>query len=170
MGLFIITVAVFAITLIGFGVSYGYGDFEDFIFAFIQAVIYSVVVFFIVGFGGIFPSSSPVKHSETEITALKDNPSTNGSFFLGTGYVSSNQYYFYIEQTEKGKKMQKVSVSESYVNEVEGVKPKVETYWKKYNSKIARFMYGDYAIFSSDEYIFYVPKDTVTNEFNIDME
>ncbi len=49
MGWLIITGSVFIITMIGIGISYGYDDFEDFIFGLIQAVLYSVVAFFIVG-------------------------------------------------------------------------------------------------------------------------
>jgi hypothetical protein len=116
----------------------------------------------------MYPNSELQKVETTTISALKDNAKTKGSFFLGSGYINSNQYYFYIEETNKGKKMSKVSVDNAYVKE-NSTRSYIERYEYQYTSKFAIWMYGKEP-WGAEEYIFHVPKGTVTTEFNIDME
>lgn len=107
------------------------------------------------------------KYAESiEITALKDSSNVEGSFYLGSGYIDEEQYYYYMTDTNKGKKMEKVLAEDSYIKEVDG-EVKLDIYELEYNfiGKVLMFFNS-----SGYEYIFNVPKDTVTTEFNVDME
>src|SRR5690606_26570467 len=76
--------------------------------------------------------SEPELVKTTNISALKDNSKMSGAFFLGTGGVGEDQYYYYMEDTSKGKKMDKLNVdADVYLNEDNGEKPRVETYKKE---------------------------------------
>ena len=101
-----------------------------------------------------------------EITALRDNSDMEGSFYLASAYVDEEQYYYYMTNTNKGKKMDKVSAEDSYINETDET-PKVDVYDLEYNfiGKVLMF-FGS----SGHEYIINVPKDTVTTDFNVDMK
>lgn len=107
--------------------------------------------------------------SETyEISAIKDNSNVSGRSYLGTGYVNESQYYFYILETEKGKKMNKVHIGDAYLNEGDYT-PYVDVYDYKYKSKFAQWLYGKNK-YDDYEFVFFIPEDTVTTEFNVDME
>ena len=45
--------------------------------------------------------------SDTKIVALKDNQNANGSFYIGSGYVDEDLYYYYAIETEFGYKTEK---------------------------------------------------------------
>lgn len=63
--------------------------------------------------------------------------------------------------------MRKILVDEAYINETDE-SPRLEIYNGKYTGRFARFMYGDRNV--EEEYLFFVPENTVTTDFNIDME
>ena len=100
-----------------------------------------------------------------EIQALKDNNSIEGRFYLGNGHIGEEQYYYYIVNTEKGYKTEKVKSNNAYV--VYNDKPYVE----KYEAVSFKHWYTYiYAIPATSYYVLYVPEGTITNEFNIDLE
>lgn len=149
--------------------SYWGFSFGDFIMGGVFAVVSFVVMVGIVLLISIFPHSELVKVETNSITALKDNGKTNGSFFLGSGNIGEDQYCFYIEETDKGKKMNKVIIDNGYIKE-ESVKPYVDKYETHYTSKLVKWLFGENKPLGSDEYVFHVPKNTVTTDFNVDMK
>jgi hypothetical protein len=163
MGLII---AVVIIGIIGGVLTYyGYGFIEDLFFGFL---FWGGISLFVLSLFAIGCETTPVKVSEQKIYALKDNSQTNGSFFLGSGTIDEEQYFFYVIDTEKGKRIEKQLADESYVVETNNETPKVVTYERRYKSAFARFMYGDTN--GNYEYRFYVPKNTITTDFTIDLE
>jgi hypothetical protein len=67
-------------------------------------------------FGFLFDTEVAVQSSE-RIYALQDNGGIAGSFFLGTGSVSSTQYYHYLAGEEGGKVQKSIPVSDAIVYE-----------------------------------------------------
>ncbi|RKJ69380.1 hypothetical protein D7X33_23815, partial [Butyricicoccus sp. 1XD8-22] len=132
-------------------------------------VIGGIITFLIILFYSVIAEGELYKSDSIHIEALKDNSNINGrSSFLGAGYINEEQYYFYIKVTDKGKKMSKVSVDRAYLNEG-NYNPHIEVYGEKYKSDFAKWLFG--AIKDSTvEYIIYVPENTITTEFNVDME
>jgi hypothetical protein len=109
------------------------------------------------------------------ISAFVDNRETNGMFnnsiFIGSGYVDEELYYYYIENTEIGKRVRKVSTKNEnvYIKEIDG-KPILK---REYDIREGCSIWSYNAIFNAptnEIYIFEVPNDTVTTEFNIDLK
>lgn len=60
----------------------------------------------------IVPEGEPVK---TELIALEDGNGIHGSFYLGHGYIESDQYYYYLSETPKGITQSKINVDDNKV-------------------------------------------------------
>lgn len=58
-----------------------------------------------------------VKVDDTEIISLKDNNNTEGKFFLGSGQIQNETYYYYMSENSKGFEMNKAIASSSFINE-----------------------------------------------------
>lgn len=160
---------VIGITFIIHEYAYWGFDIGDIVIGILFAVVSFIVMIGITLLISLFPSTELVKVQTNSITALKDNSKHNGSFFLGSGNVGDDQYYFYIKETSKGKKMNKVNTDDSYIKE-ESVNPYVVRYEHHYKSGFAKILFGERNLLKSDEYIFHVPKGTITTDFNVDME
>ena len=147
--------------------SFGGLDFLDWVITVVLGCVFSLgSTLLLLGAFYIFPSK--LTHIETvEISALKDNSNVEGSFFLGTGSIEENSYYYFIKNTNKGKRMEKVLVDKSYINEGSD-----EAYVEIYKGKFSKFaqimLFSEYGF--DEEYIFYVPDNSVTTEFKVDME
>lgn len=165
MGFTIIVVGIFILSVI-YAITNA-DDFWDVIFGALVGLIGAAIAGVVLTLFSFFPNTEPVLKEEVLISALKDKSNMSGEFFLGSGYISNNQYYFYIEDTSKGKRMRKIPVDEAYINENDE-NPRLEIYVGQFTGKFARFMYGDRN--AEEEYLFFVPENTVTTDFNIDME
>jgi hypothetical protein len=51
---------------------------------------------------GLLFASHPVQVSDRSLIAIRDKDGIAGEFFLGSGMIKSDQYYFYYEQMENG--------------------------------------------------------------------
>lgn len=142
-------------------------DMESSIFVMFLTMPFFLLMLILSSFG-FATEYEPIKDEVMEITALKDNVANEGQFFLGSGNVEGVAYYFYMEQKELGYQMNKVAVDQSYIKEVQTGTPKIEVYKKKRTSKFAAFMFGEFLY--EKEYVFHVPKGTVTTDFKVDME
>lgn len=131
----------------------------------IAGIVISLVVNFVALFS--FDTEQVYSHSE-ELYALKDNSKTKGSFFLGTGNVKSDTEYYFMTKRKKGIQMDSVSSSSTYLNEKDGVKPKIKYYKEQFKNKKVTKWFGDY--WGSKEYIITIPKNSITTEFKVDLE
>lgn len=102
-----------------------------------------------------------------EITALNDNSTASGYFFLGSGQVDEEMKYFFVEETEKGKHVDSVSAKNAYVIESNSETPRIELLRPDFKNKglwwIAFPM-------QDPEYRIYIPEDSITTDFNVDLE
>lgn len=109
------------------------------------------------------------KLTETiEITALNDNSAVSGHFYLGSGYVDEDMKYYFIEETEKGKHMDSVDADYSYIIESNNENPRIEVYSPEFkNNKVLRWFATELA---ADEYRIYIPENSITTEFSVDLQ
>lgn len=148
--------------------TWGSMSFVDYVAAFILGTVASLVGLMIVVLLVFIPETETKFKEKIEITALKDNSQIQGNFFLGSGSINEESYYFYMTNTNKGKKMEKAKVENSYINENSDNDTYVEVYDVMIKNGFAKFLFGKTTVDS--EYIFYVPEDSVTTEFKVDME
>lgn len=142
--------------------------FMDYLSGFLIGCLASVAGLLLCVLLMLIPETKPVLYETTQITALKDNSSVQGTFFLGSGSIKEDSYYFYMTESNKGKKMEKVRTDKAYIKEGKFENTYVETYEMVIKNKFAKFLFGEVAV--SYEYIFHVPENSVTTEFNVDME
>lgn len=148
------------------------GTFFDGIdIAFFGAVIGSLIWLSVGGIVGLF---LPIKEDVTEqkIYALNDSSSIEGSNFLFLGNVDEKLQYRYVIKTDKGKCIKEVAASEAYITEKEG-QPVV----RKHTAALRKKWYYSFAsdvlviAFKYKSYTeFVVPPDTVTDEYNVDLQ
>ena len=114
------------------------------------------------------PEGEPVK---TELVALEDGNGIHGSFYLGHGHVESNQYYYYLTKTPKGITQSKINVNQNKVylrpDEFKGTPYFVTQKYKCGNEFIYFLSSG---LLETNEYYFYIPPDSITYSYNIDLK
>lgn len=118
--------------------------------------------------GVLMAKTKPVLSHSYNIYALEDSSRIKGRRY----YIEEEDRYYYLASYRDGKKMYWVDTDYSYIVESDET-PRVEVYELKYdgNNMIIGFfheiyLYDDYAI---KEYKIIVPKDTLTDNFNVDL-
>jgi hypothetical protein len=101
----------------------------------------------------------------TEITALNDNAAMSGSCFLGTGEVDEYVRYYYMADTKLGAKMNYVLADDSYIVEDNSEAPRIEKI-----KVIPENVFLKYNMFPVHKYVVYIPEDSVTTDFSVDMQ
>lgn len=101
-----------------------------------------------------------------EISALNDNVSTHGKFFLGTGSMKEEMRYYFIEDTESGKHINSIPAKNAYIHESNSETPRME----KQKSVWVSDWINWFCIKPDDiQYHIYIPENSVTTDFNIDL-
>lgn len=106
------------------------------------------------------------KVSDIPITALKDNLNVNGNFYLMSGYINEDLYYYYVTETELGYKTEKIEADNAFIKYV-NEEPYIEKYEGEFTKSI-NYIWGFPVC--DDRYIIYCPEGTVTNEFKVNLE
>lgn len=122
-------------------------------------------------FGGIVGITLPTvdKVQKYELCALNDNTSIQRRKYLFSGRIDGELVYRYIINTEKGKHIEESEIDNAYIKEG-NYKPMVKEHTTDF--KKDWYYLFCFPLFSgADNYIeFYVPENTVTNEYNIDLK
>lgn len=172
MGMIITLIVVFILTVVLTMLNFGVFDFEDFLVSGLLGFLFGLLTTLlatIILIGIAYLPNNEYNLVETvKITAMKDNSRTSGSFYLFGGTVSETDYYYYMTETGKGLKRDKVDVEHSTINEV-AENPKVEIYKSQYTNAFIRWYFGETSPRDA-KYVFYVPPGTVTTQFEVDME
>lgn len=115
--------------------------------------------------------TEPYGEPETiELIALKDGNEIFGSFFLGSGMINEDQYYYYLIETPKGIQQKNTLVNENvFLHYIEnGETPRLVKQFMRTSNKFLLFW-----TCGADAHIeshFYIPKGSLTTEFEIDLE
>lgn len=111
--------------------------------------------------------SEYIKTNEIEISALNDKSNISGNFFIGTGYIEEEINYYYVENTEKGKIIKNIEADNVYIVEDNEEKPRIEKYNAQYKNKICNLIAKNY---NNSYKKIYIPENSITNEYNINLE
>lgn len=122
-------------------------------------------------------SEEPVLRETTEITSLDDKYSVKGNFFLGSGTVSSVEYYYFIKDTDKGKITDKIPQKEAYITEDNSQKPRIEEYAYKGERNATKDFWLSMNFGQSKEdfsyntayYRVFIPENTIKTDFSVDL-
>lgn len=151
--------------IIGMIIGYLSWDNDTGFYGFMGFVI-GLILFFVVG--GAIGDDLATKEivEEQKIYALNDSLGVEGGYYLFSGYIDGDLKYRYVVDTDKGKHIEEVDADYGYIKEG-GYEPMVKHYYydfeKKWHSWFA------YKLFVEDYYEFYVPENTVTTEYNVDL-
>ena len=111
--------------------------------------------------------------SEQPLMALKDGSGVTGNFFLGSGTVDENEYFYYIiYEPNKGYSSKKIRTDDAYVDYLESEhcefdKPCLVHWTSTWKSPILRF----FASCPFDWYTFYIPEGSIIeNYYEVDLE
>ena len=147
----------------------GFDYIEDIITYFFTGILGAI-------FGGLIglvianalPAKTEIVKTTYNLEALQDNNSVTGSFFLGSGQIEGKMKYVFYYERDGFYKLEQADYEEvkvKYSNE----KPKAERFNRK-NVKDA--FINNFAIDCNcyQEYIIYVPKGTIKQNYSLDAQ
>ena len=128
--------------------------------------IIGLLLFFIVG--GAVGDDLATKEivEEYKICALNDSSNIEGVDYLFSGYINENMVYRYVIETDKGKHIEELDADRGYIKEGD-YEPMVKYHYYDFEKDWHRWF--AYRMFTESYYEFYVPKNTVTTEYNVDL-
>lgn len=125
---------------------------------FIGAALFFLIAFFA-------PASGYIESEPTSLKALRTSSESSGSFFLGSGYIDSEHYiYFIAENSESGPfSLESVEASNSLIYEDDSATPHVITV----TGMIDHWWLAPFSLPSYESYKFVVPSGSVSNGFDV---
>jgi len=105
------------------------------------------------------------------IYGVSSSSQTQGSFFLGTGKVNNADYYYFFEESSRGKQLQKSRARSTYIKEY-GINdkyniPEKRVYGFEYQNDFLRK--NGFPTMLDPYVVLYVPSGTIVTEYNIDL-
>lgn len=160
--IFLICVVLF---IIFFSWEDGGFSFFTLLAGFLTGAFIAIIV--LVFSSGIFPSELQL-HQESSILSIKHENSIEGTFFLGSGSIDSETYYFYLQQREDGGiKYSKINTSDAILYETED-NFRIERWRKEYKNPIIRRIFIA-PVLANDEVRFYIPEGSILYNFILDL-
>lgn len=105
---------------------------------------------------------------EKKIYALNDTSSNQGTHYLYSGYINNELKYRYIIGTSNGKQVKETRTTNVFIKE-ENCEPKVKIYKRVLKNKIYGWLFF-VELPDEDKVEFYVPDNTVINNYKIDLQ
>ena len=102
--------------------------------------------------------------TQREIVALQDNE----TFIISRYSADSTLYYYYMVNTSEGYKSMKADQENSVIKYTSG-EPKVVVHKKESTNKFIYFMFPVKEFVGDYKYEFYLPKGSIKEEFNVDL-
>ena len=164
-----ITVLIFIIIGIILAIIIGSINGDDVVDIFLNSVLYTIIGIIIGFMVAIILPAKTIKMKEVYvIECLQDNPSTQGSFFLGTGQVDGIFKYAFYYKYEDGFQMKLVNYNDAIVK-YSDENPRVERY---FNKPKENELINLFAIDSPDysKYYIYVPKGSIKQIYTLDAQ
>lgn len=129
-------------------------------------VITFMLSFFFLGFLGTFADTVEVPQPRITLSALKDNSSIEGQFYLFGGTIEGVDYYHYIEQKDGYKQRGKIKAEGVKIFEDGG------NYIQKCENRFKNEKLSNWLILLKIECPaeIHIPENSVTTQYNIDLE
>lgn len=151
------------------GLLIGLFKVKDYIFAltYIGIIIGGLVAFALTP---VMTTIAPVETEviEKKIYALNDTSSNQGTHYLYSGYINNELKYRYVVGTSNGKQVKETKTTNVFIKE-ENCEPKVKIYKRVLKNKIYGWLFF-VELPDEDKVEFYVPDNTVINDYNIDLQ
>ena len=143
-----------------------YSDFEDCLLISIPALFIGAIIGTAIAFA--LPAKTEIVKTTYNLEALQDNNSIKGSFFLGSGQIDGKMKYVFYYERDGFYKLEQADYEEVKVK-YSDEKPKAERFNRK-NVKDA--FINNFAIDCNyyQEYIIYVPKGTIKQNYTLDAQ
>lgn len=111
------------------------------------------------------------KDSEWTIYALDDSIGASGRFFLGSGRIDSDIYYYYVYNTVHGQKIGKLRASNVYLK-YDDDNHYIEKYNRHYNDDLKTKLLVTQLFTKCEDsyYVIYIPEGSITNDFTVDLQ
>lgn len=122
--------------------------------------------FIVIFFWACFAETEYVQYYEREITAINDNSSISGRFYLSGGRIDEKMVYVYFIKSNGGEKMDQVGADITTIYTSNN--PRIVGYKEVFKNKFLRSR--NFLEIGNYKYSIYVPKGTIKNEFNVDLE
>lgn len=103
---------------------------------------------------------------DTQIVALKDNQNVYGEHYIFSSQIDEDLYYYYAIETKDGYKVEKVEAENCYIKYTDG-ETHIEKHEGRFTNKVVNFFATPNPF---NQYVIYCPENTITTEFNIDLE
>ena len=117
----------------------------------------------------ILPMKTKTVMESYKIVSLQDNNSSEGNFFLGSGYMDGKIKYAFYYQKDDGYKLKTVDSENTTIRYSDNIK--CERYKQaEVKSFINYFAIDDLSSESNSEYIIYVPKGTIKENYSLDAQ
>lgn len=103
---------------------------------------------------------------DSDIYALQDNLTTEGSFFLGSGHISDELRYFYVKETDFGYTVCNVDADNSYIRYTTDrchIERQTCTFSNDFVAAIAFPM-------TNTRYVFHIPDGSILNNYAVDLK
>lgn len=143
---------------------YSYIDWRDLI------LIIPFTLFIGAFIGGLIAVALPAKTEQVvttyELESLQDGSLMSGSFFLGSGVVKDEMKYIFYYEEDGFYKLKQVDYNDAKISYSDG-KPRAERY--KFEEVVGPFInYFALDYLGEEEYIIYIPKGTIKQDYNLD--
>lgn len=139
---------------------------ERILAGFFLGLIGAAIGVLMAGLIATFVPSITVLDNETELVALKDNLSVEGSFFLGSGSFGEEMKYYYCVNTDWGYKVKSIDADRAYIRETTTEKPSKKVYGSVPTGQFASFA----LCLDDNKTVFCVPPGSVLKNHKIDLE
>ena len=145
--------------------SYYCSDFVDYISASILGVLSGGLIG--IGVALVLPAKTEIVKTTYNLEALQDNNRVEGSFFLGSGQIDGKMKYVFYYENNGYYKLEQVDCSKVRIK-YSDEKPKAERFNRK---DVKDAFINHFAIDCSyQEYIIYVPKGTIKQNYTLDAQ
>ena len=149
-----------------------FSDLGDFIDVYLGILLSIAVTFFILMFSFLIGQeleADEIYNTEKEsIVALKDNNLSTGQFFVGSGYMDSNLYYYYFTKNEdEGKDFHSVEAEKTTLYDDE---KKETAYIKTKKMRNSNPIINFFFITDRQEQEIHIPEGSIDYSFSINLE
>ena len=142
------------------------GDVCDFLVGGFIGFLIGIIICIICAGAGV--SDNYTYTQPTTISAIQDNPSLKGEFYLRSGYAEGDlSYSFCYGDPENGFQVKTVSAEKCVVKFTDK-----EPYFQQkeqLTNWFGKFLYSTDK-FTLEEYVIYVPEETILKDFKIDLQ
>lgn len=114
------------------------------------------------------PAEMVEVESTIELYAVNDYIGEHGRFYLGSGHIDNDEYYYYVVKTEDGGFITKKIESDMAVLYYTEDEPKIEVCRYKFTNPIHNFL--SFGVCQTErKYKIYIPEGTIIHDYKVDL-